>query len=70
MTIMAPEAVGESLDPRDPLLRLSAFFDDNSVELFPLASWTVLHGMSTSSRMRSPRAHAPLGGLRKNRAAV
>ncbi|HEX9833597.1 MAG TPA: acyl-CoA carboxylase subunit beta, partial [Mycobacterium sp.] len=33
MTIMAPEAVGESLDPRDPLLRLSAFFDDNSVEL-------------------------------------
>jgi acetyl-CoA/propionyl-CoA carboxylase carboxyl transferase subunit len=33
MTIMAPEAVGESLDPRDPLLRLSTFFDDNSVEL-------------------------------------
>lgn len=33
MTIMAPEAVGESLDPRDPLLRLSNFFDDGSVEL-------------------------------------
>ena len=30
---MAPEAVGESLDPRDPLLRLSTFFDDGSVEL-------------------------------------
>ena len=33
MTIMAPEAVGESLDPRDPLLRLSNFFDNDSVEL-------------------------------------
>src|SRR5690606_26280047 len=33
MTIMAPEAVGESLDPRDPLLRLSTFFDDGSIEL-------------------------------------
>ncbi|MFN8033178.1 MAG: acyl-CoA carboxylase subunit beta [Mycobacterium sp.] len=33
MTIMAPEAVGETLDPRDPLLRLRTFFDDNSVEL-------------------------------------
>ena len=33
MTIMAPEAVGESLDPRDPLLRLCTFFDDGSVEL-------------------------------------
>ena len=33
MTITAPEAVGESLDPRDPLLRLSTFFDDDSVEL-------------------------------------
>ena len=33
MTTMAPEAVGESLDPRDPLLRLSTFFDDGSVEL-------------------------------------
>src|SRR5690349_11956996 len=31
MTIMAPEAVGESLDPRDPLLRLSTFFDDGTV---------------------------------------
>src|SRR5262245_16680510 len=29
----APEGVGESLDPRDPLLRLSTFFDDGSVEL-------------------------------------
>lgn len=33
MTIMAPEAVGESLDPRDPLLRLSNFFDDGTVVL-------------------------------------
>src|SRR5258708_38289284 len=33
MTIMAPEAVGESLDARDPLLRLSTFFDNGSVEL-------------------------------------
>lgn len=33
MTIMAPAAVGESLDPRDPLLRLSTFFDEGSVEL-------------------------------------
>ncbi len=33
MTIVIPEAVSESLDPRDPLLRLSKFFDDDSVEL-------------------------------------
>ena len=33
MTTVAPEAVGESLDPRDPLLRLCNFFDDDSVEL-------------------------------------
>ncbi|MGH3638285.1 MAG: acyl-CoA carboxylase subunit beta [Mycobacterium sp.] len=33
MTTMAPDAVDESLDPRDPLLRLRAFFDDGSVEL-------------------------------------
>ena len=33
MTIMAPETVAESLDPRDPMLRLSTFFDDGSVEL-------------------------------------
>ena len=33
MTIMAPEAVGESLDPRDPMLRLQTFFDDDSVVL-------------------------------------
>ncbi|WP_304362855.1 carboxyl transferase domain-containing protein, partial [Mycobacterium malmoense] len=33
MTIMAPASVGESLDPRDPLLRLSNFFDEGSVEL-------------------------------------
>ena len=33
MTAMAPEAVGESLDPRDPLLRLCNFFDDDTVEL-------------------------------------
>src|SRR6201999_3813481 len=33
MTTMAPTAVSESPDPRDPLLRLSAFFDDGSVEL-------------------------------------
>jgi acetyl-CoA/propionyl-CoA carboxylase carboxyl transferase subunit len=35
-TVANPEApgnVGESLDPRDPLLRLSTFFDDGSVEL-------------------------------------
>ncbi len=30
---MAPETVNESLDPRDPLLRLSTFFDDGTVEL-------------------------------------
>src|SRR6202048_2187111 len=33
MTITAPESVDESLDPRDPLLRLSSFFDDGSLEL-------------------------------------
>jgi acetyl-CoA/propionyl-CoA carboxylase carboxyl transferase subunit len=33
MTTMAPETVGESLDPRDPLLRLATFFDDGTVEL-------------------------------------
>ncbi|MBV8861800.1 MAG: acyl-CoA carboxylase subunit beta, partial [Mycobacterium sp.] len=33
MTTLAPAAVDESLDPRDPLLRLSAFFDEGSVEL-------------------------------------
>ena len=33
MTTMAPDAVNESLDPRDPLLRLSTFFDDGTVEL-------------------------------------
>ena len=33
MTTLAPEAVDESLDPRDPLLRLNRFFDDGSVEL-------------------------------------
>ena len=33
MTIMAQEAISESLDPRDPLLRLSTFFDDQSIEL-------------------------------------
>src|SRR6202047_4212744 len=33
MTITAPDAVGESLDPRDPLLRLSAFFDDGGLGL-------------------------------------
>lgn len=33
MTITATETVSESLDPRDPLLRLSAFFDDDSIEL-------------------------------------
>ena len=32
MTIMAPEVIGETLDPRDPLLRLRNFFDDGSVE--------------------------------------
>ncbi|MET0454481.1 MAG: acyl-CoA carboxylase subunit beta [Mycobacterium sp.] len=33
MTTMVPEAVDESTDPRDPLLRLRAFFDDDTVEL-------------------------------------
>ena len=37
MTTMVPESVPgsvqESLDPRDPLLRLSTFFDDGSVDL-------------------------------------
>ncbi|MDT5321756.1 MAG: acetyl-CoA/propionyl-CoA carboxylase carboxyl transferase subunit, partial [Mycobacterium sp.] len=33
MTTLAPDAVDESLDPRDPLLRLSRFFDDGSLEL-------------------------------------
>jgi acetyl-CoA/propionyl-CoA carboxylase carboxyl transferase subunit len=33
MTIMAPDTAAESLDPRDPLLRLNTFFDDGSVEL-------------------------------------
>jgi len=33
MTTMAPETVGESLDPRDPLLRLSTFLRRRSVEL-------------------------------------
>lgn len=33
MTTMVPETVGESLDPRDPLLRLATFFDDGSLEL-------------------------------------
>ena len=33
MTLMAPEAIGESLDPRDPLLRLSKFFDEGSIKL-------------------------------------
>ncbi|HEY1840921.1 MAG TPA: acyl-CoA carboxylase subunit beta [Mycobacterium sp.] len=33
MTTLAPEAIDESLDPRDPLLRLSRFFDDGSLEL-------------------------------------
>lgn len=33
MTIMAPEAAAESLDPRDPLLRLQTFFDDGSLSV-------------------------------------
>src|ERR1700738_4390306 len=33
MTILAPESIGESVDPRDPLLRLSSFFDAGSVEV-------------------------------------
>jgi acetyl-CoA/propionyl-CoA carboxylase carboxyl transferase subunit len=33
MTTLAPDAIDESLDPRDPLLRLSRFFDDGSIEL-------------------------------------
>jgi acetyl-CoA/propionyl-CoA carboxylase carboxyl transferase subunit len=33
MTTLAPEAIDESLDPRDPLLRLRRFFDNGSIEL-------------------------------------
>jgi acetyl-CoA/propionyl-CoA carboxylase carboxyl transferase subunit len=33
MTTLAPEEIDESLDPRDPLLRLSRFFDNGSIEL-------------------------------------
>jgi acetyl-CoA/propionyl-CoA carboxylase carboxyl transferase subunit len=33
MTTLAPEAVDESVDPRDPLLRLRRFFDEGSIEL-------------------------------------
>jgi len=33
MTIMAPETVGETLDPRDPLHRLNLFFDPGSMSL-------------------------------------
>jgi acetyl-CoA/propionyl-CoA carboxylase carboxyl transferase subunit len=33
MTTLAPEAIDESLDPRDPLLRLSRFFDNGSLHL-------------------------------------
>src|SRR6516162_7138784 len=33
MTTLVPDTVDESLDPRDPLLRLSRFFDDGSIEL-------------------------------------
>lgn len=33
MTIMAPETVGETLDPRDPLHRLNMFFDPGSMSL-------------------------------------
>src|SRR6201990_2632406 len=33
MTTLVPDAVDESLDPRDPLLRLSRFFDEGSIEL-------------------------------------
>ena len=54
MTTMAPEAVNESLDPRDPLLRLSTFFDDGSVELLHerdrsgvLAAAGTVNGMRT-----------------------
>ena len=47
MTTLAPEAVDESLDPRDPLLRLSRFFDDGSIEL--------LHERDRSGVLR-PRA--------------
>jgi hypothetical protein len=47
----APEVVGESLDPRDPLLRLSTFFDDGSVELLhePDRSGVLGTAMSTSA---------------------
>ena len=54
MTIMAPASIGESLDPRDPLLRLSNFFDDGSVQLLHerdqsgvLAAAGTVNGMRT-----------------------
>ncbi len=49
-----PDAANESLDPRDPLLRLSTFFDDGSVELLHerdrsgmLAAAGTVNGMRT-----------------------
>ena len=54
MTIMAPEAVGESLDPRDPLLRLSTFFDDGSVELLHERDRS---GVLAAAGTRQRRAH-------------
>ena len=54
MTITAPASVGESLDPRDPLLRLSNFFDNGSVQLLHerdqsgvLAAAGTVNGMRT-----------------------
>ncbi|MCV7151166.1 acyl-CoA carboxylase subunit beta [Mycolicibacterium pyrenivorans] len=51
---LAPDAANESLDPRDPLLRLSTFFDDGSVELLHerdrsgmLAAAGTVNGMRT-----------------------
>jgi acetyl-CoA/propionyl-CoA carboxylase carboxyl transferase subunit len=54
VTITAPASVGESLDPRDPLLRLSNFFDNGSVQLLHerdqsgvLAAAGTVNGMRT-----------------------
>jgi len=51
---LAPDAMNESLDPRDPLLRLSTFFDDGTVELLHerdrsgiLAAVGAVHGVRT-----------------------
>jgi acetyl-CoA/propionyl-CoA carboxylase carboxyl transferase subunit len=54
MTTMAPDTVDESLDPRDPLLRLSTFFDDGTVELLHERDKSgVLAGVGTVNGVRT-----------------